>query len=404
MIHSNYLFKNMKNLPPTLILSLSATGLAVARALAVHDVEIYGTDSQFSIGRFSRLIRKPFWGWYSQCDGLLLRNLIQFSSEQRLKPVLIPTDDKFMEFVSKYYHRLKKHFFLQGSLNPTTCRKFINKREFYKLCDLHQVAHPRTLFLTGNETADEILAGFQFPLILKPNIIHHWKKRLQGRKVILIEDKTALKRILNEYRNYLCEMILQEVITGPESNIFIHKGYFNRDGQVLCSFTGRKLRQYPVNFGSGCLVESAPAEEIAHMSVDFLSKLKMHGVCGSEFKYDPVEANFKIIEINIRPQLWDDLMRVANKELLWIAYRDLIGLDVPRDNNQVFGVKWSYLTRDLGSALWHIRKKNISLSGFLQSYKRIRTDAIIDPTDVLLLLRIPLYTFYQIYYYYFHKT
>jgi len=167
----------------------------------------------------------------------------------------------------------------------------------------------------------------------------------------------------------------------------------------MSAFTGRKIRQYPPNFGSACLAESMPNEEVERISVEFLEAVKFHGLCGSEFKYDKRDRMYKMIEINIRPQLWEDLTRIAEKEIVWTSYCDMAGLTVSNDREQKHGVKWVYLTRDIFSALWQVRKNNMSIKKWINSYRGVKADAIIDFSDLKMLLYLPVYTLVQVFKY-----
>ncbi len=389
----------MKNLPSVLILSLSATGVAVARAFASHNVRVYGTDHQFAAGIFSKFINRPFFGYKVRLDENLLENMIAFSKKQSLKPVLFPSDDRFIEFVSNNYDELNNHFIMQKSLAPDVSKTFLNKNKFYELCDKHNVMYPKSFFLNGDETVEDVMEHVSFPMILKPYLIHKWKKRLHGNKVILIKNAHELKDVLSKWRNDLQHMMIQEVIGGKESDIWIFKGYFDENGRVLCSFTGRKLRQYPPVFGSASLAESVSNSELNKTSVDFLTSLRFHGLCGAEFKFDRSDGAYKMIEVNIRPQLWDDLMRIAGKEIIWTAYCDMIG-DKASESEQKYDIKWIYLTRDILSAFWHIRKNNLSFPEYIKSYKGLRTEAFFDIRDIKTFFGVPVDSLCQFYKYY----
>lgn len=390
----------MNDLPVALVLSLSASGVAVARSLAAHKVSVYGADHQFAAGLFSRYIKKPNFGYQVALDNNFLENLIIFAEAKKLKPVLLPSDDRFMEFVSHHYDILKEHFILQESLKPDVCQLFLDKKIFYELCGQHNIKYPKTAFITGQESVGDIIHKIRFPMILKPHIIHKWKRKLRGQKVIMIRNKEELEIVLNQWRDNLEHMVIQEVIEGKESDIWIFKGYFNQHGEIIDFFTGRKLRQYPPGFGSASLAESASNDKIAEISIDFLTQLKFQGLCGTELKYDHRDNEYKIIEINIRPQLWDDLMRVAGKEILWVAYCDMTGNEITVRSNQMNGIKWGYLTRDILSALWHMEKNNLLFSEWIKSYRKLHSEALFDIKDLKMFLGIPLYTFYQFYRYY----
>lgn len=390
----------MNDYPPVLNLSLTATGIAVARILARRGVKVYGTDTNvFSIGRFSKYVRKPDFGYKTDINSDLLEKLARFSKKFNLKPVLIVSSDDFIEYVSENYNVLKEFYSIQESLSPEISKNFLNKKDFYKLCEKHKVSYPKTLTLTGEESLEEITENLRFPMIVKPNLIHKWKKYLKGNKVLLINNKKELKGVLKKEKNLLIDSLLQEVIPGPDENIFIFKVYFGKDGELKASYTARKIRQYPPYFGSFSLVETIENKEVKKLSIDFLKKIRFKGLCGTEFKYDPRDNDYKIIEINIRPQLWEGAMKVSNAEIVWYAYCDLTGLNTPKDILQKNQVKFSYLLRDVYSAYLMIRDGNLTVGDWFKSYKNLKGDALIDFREWKLMLWLPVYVASELYQY-----
>ena len=391
--------KNQK-LPPALVLDLSATGVAVARILAAHGVTVYGAEARVdSIGNYSKYIREPSFGYHIELNDDLLDRLIEFSRLCDTLPVLIPADDLYIEFIGNHYDVLSNYYLMQSSLSPDISPQYLNKKDFYHLCEEYGVPYPKTIFAEGSENIQEVLEKLRFPIILKPNLIHKWKKYLKGKKVMLVETKKELEDIFLNHKEILKDSMLQEVIPGAEDQLYLYKGYFSKDGKVLSSFTGRKIRQYPPDFGSASLAESLPNKDVEKFSIDFLEAAKFHGLCGSEFKYDERDNEYKMIEINIRPQLWEDLTRIADKQLVWTAYCDLAGIEMPEDRPQRNGVKWVYSTRDLFSALHQVRSGNVSFKEWIISYRGTRADALIDFSDFRMLLQLPVYTLIQVYKY-----
>jgi len=369
---------------PVLVLGLSATGLAVARILGSHGVKVYGTDtSSFQVARFSKYIRKPPFGFKVEMNSNFVKELISFAQKFRLKPVLIPTTDEFIEFVSQNFYILSDYYVIQESLSPEICPRFLSKLEFYKLCKEYGVPHPKTCFLTGKEDVETLIKMLRFPIIIKPHFIHKWRKFLKGRKVILINNKDELKEIFNKGRELLHDSIVQEVVPGPDSNIYIFKGYFDRNSSPQACFVARKIRQFPPYFGSFSLAETIENEEVKKLSIQFLRKVRFKGLCGTEFKYDPRDKTYKIIEINIRPQLWEGITQVSECEVLWVAYNDLIGNKIEQNQKQINGIKFSYLSRDFLSAIIMLKDGKLSLKEWLTSYSKIKGDAIISFKDPL---------------------
>ena len=244
---------------------------------------------------------------------------------------------------------------------------------------------------------NNILAEIRFPFIIKPDLIHRWKKKLHGNKVLLVSTAEDFKQVVDKYDGILSQSTIQEVIPGPESNIFLFKGYFSEaTGECIADFTGQKIRQVPINFGSGSFVKSIINEEVREISKAFLKSCNFRGLCGSEFKYDNRDGKYKMIEVNIRPQLWEDLTRVSLRDVLWYAYADLVGLpdvSVPEQKN---GKSWSYFLRDITTTLELKKRTGLSIIDWLTSYKYLSTDAILDMQDPFATLIAPFLTVKQV--------
>jgi|GEM_PF-3055665 D-aspartate ligase len=383
--------------PPVVVLGLSATGLAVGRIFSARGVKVYGTDREKGrIGRYSKYINKPPFGYLANPE-TLLDDLIAFANYLKIKPVLFPADDAFIEFINQHVSALKKYYLFQSSYERSKVDAFLNKKNFYQLCEQHGVAVPRSLYLNGNETIENILKKIRLPFIIKPDLIHLWKKKFHGKKVILIETVEEFEKIINQYDGILPRSTIQEVIPGPESNIYLFKGYFKEDtGDCIADFTGQKIRQVPVNFGSGSLVKSVANDEVRKISIAFLKSCEFKGLCGSEFKYDDRDKTYKMIEVNIRAQLWEDLTRVALRDVLWYAYTDLVGLPFDPIPEQKYGVTWSYMLRDFSTVFYFIKSTKYSLIDWVGSYRYLSTDAVLDIKDPLLTIAAPVQTFIQV--------
>ena len=389
--------------PPVIIGVGPGTGLAVARSLGGKGVTVYAMDlGKFSPARYSKFTKKPPWGYTTSVDEQLLSNLIKFAKSMDKKPVLIPTTDSLIEFLWKNHNELSKYFDYWEIYSHEMSIKLLNKKDFYKICDKFGIDYPKVIFMDEESDVNRIYRKLRFPIIIKPYFIHKWKKLLRGQKVILAKDANEFHKFLStpKFERLLLESMVQEVIPGPESNIYVVKVYLSKSGEIKEFFSGRKLRQYPPNFGSGSLVESYFNKEVVDKSIEFFTKLGINGLGGTEFKYDHRDKKYKMIEVNMRPQLWDDIMRVTGKDLIWYGYCDLVGLNCKSMQKQIYGYKWVYLTRDVISALWFIKHGEMSIKDWLNSYKDVKTFAVLDLKDPGTILGTVLYTFYQFFEYF----
>jgi predicted ATP-grasp superfamily ATP-dependent carboligase len=105
-----------------------------------------------------------------------------------------------------------------------------------------------------------------------------------------------------------------------------------------------------------------------------------------EFKQDPRNGEFKILDVNPRVWGWHTLSRRAGVDfphLLWLLMHDQT---VPVAHGRS-GVRWMHTTADVPVALQDILKGRLSFRSYLRSFQRPRESAMFawdDPAPGLL--------------------
>lgn len=384
---------------PAVVLTVSPTGLAVARSLAPRGVRVWGVDSnRREIGHSSRwLARDPRFA-YLPAGPELLEQLLVFGAEQLRPPVLFVAGDPYIDFVAEHHQRLRERFVLMDSMRPEVASLFVNKRTFYEACLAKGIAMPATFFPRNEAEARTAAAALRYPAIVKPSLGHLFRVRMRGEKLVEVHDGDTLLEWWKRFRDWGGDSVLQEVIVGPEANIFVAAVYMDGALQPRSLLTARKSRQYPPNFGSGSYMEACWSQEIADLSIDLLRKLGYRGVCGTEFKWDPRDRAWKLIEVNPRPTLWYSLCRAAGVDVIWDAYCDLTGQPNPvHIHCQDDGMRWQLLVRDLLSS-WHfLRRGELSFRDLLRTTldPRRKDEAMLSWRDPGTLLALPINTFWK---------
>lgn len=345
-----------KDYPLVVVLGLSPTGLYAVRELARAGFQILGVTHESSCATASNYLSHPDRFWQINDDRKLLERLIDVGSTEIRRPILLPTSDRYIEFLVDNFMALTKVFIVQNSYDPDFVFDLLEKGRFYKLCAEHAVPAPGIWHPESRDDLMSLAETIPFPCILKPKLIHLAVEFLRGKKVLLANNRDEFLSMTKILPEDVGGWLVQEVIPGPESNIFLLAGYFNNNSEPVEIFTARKLRQYPPGFGSASLVESEMNTEIKNASVTFLRKIGFKGVCGTEFKYDPRDGRLKIIEINPRPTLWFHLSHAAGKRVVETACRDMIGLPVESSPPQKNGVLWRYVLKDFYSELYYFLK------------------------------------------------
>ena len=379
------------------VLTLSPTGLSIARSLAPRGVHVYGVDSvRYEIGHFSRWIRNDRRFSYLPAGSELLDALIRFGSAQRLKPVIFLAGDPYIDFVAQNRERLEEHYIMPASMCTEVSSVFLHKESFYTRCRELNIDIPATFFPKTEAEAVDASRKLRYPAIVKPALGHAVRKRLRGRKLVEVGNADETIVWWRRLRNSGDSPVLQELIEGPESNITVAGLYMDSVLQCRSVFTATKNRQYPPMYGSGSYMESKWLPRIAELSIDASRRLGYTGVCGTEYKWDPRDGRWKLIEINCRPTLWFALTRAAGVDVIWDAYCDLVGKPNPvHIGTQNETVRWQLLVRDIVSALRLLKSGQLTKREFLRTVidPHKKEYAIISLHDVKATLAYPLDTF-----------
>jgi D-aspartate ligase len=180
-----------------------------------------------------------------------------------------------------------------------------------------RTAHPAS---AGEARAAAELIGF--PVLVKPSSTEGFKRRF-GKQAFRCETAAEVERAYAEGEPY--GPMVQEVIPGGDDELYTLGSYLSRDGEALGLFCGRKLRQTPPGVGTCRVGEALWIDEVVEQGLTLLSALAFHGLSQVEFKRDPRDGAYKLMEVNPRLFQWHGLAAACGVDLPLIAYRDLTG-------------------------------------------------------------------------------
>jgi predicted ATP-grasp superfamily ATP-dependent carboligase len=119
--------------------------------------------------------------------------------------------------------------------------------------------------------------------------------------------------------------MVQELIPGRDDELYTLGSYLDASGTALGLFSGRKLRQTPPNVGTCRVGEAVWVQEVVDAGLRLLAAVGFRGLSQVEFKRDPRDGRFKLMEINPRLFQWHGLAAACGVDLPAIAYWDLLG-------------------------------------------------------------------------------
>jgi predicted ATP-grasp superfamily ATP-dependent carboligase len=358
----------------------------VIRNLRKHDIDVISLGSSPLVSacftRYTRCIRlsqDP-----TDAPDLWLDRLRDIARRYGARPVLFPTSDATVAFLAEHRDELSDICIYRGP-KPCIAAKIIDKGALHEAALRLGFLVPRTHIIRKYGDLDTIPCSFCFPCIIKPSQSHIWRKLNKPGKAIIVHDQADLRRQIISLMDVLSRipLLAQEIIPGPESNLIYLVAYLTRQSQPLALFTARKLRQCPVDFGTGSLVISEVHPRAMELGIKLLQGLRYEGLAGVEFKEDQRDGELRLVEINPRASLLGEIAVGCGVEFPYIAYCDMVGLPVEHPLPYKTGVKWIGFAWDLFSFLEYRRRGEMTVWQWIRSLRGKKVHAYWKWSDPL---------------------
>ena len=385
--------RNM-NKPVACVLGSYITGLGVIRSLGRRGIPIIGLDNDpRQIGFFSRYCIGVACPHPKNNEKEYVDFLMTLGEKLHERGVLIPTTDKEIPAILKNRGKLEKYYrFPMARLEVT--EKILNKISFYKTLEKLDIPFPKTYFPNNVSEVKEISNEIRYPCIVKPAYSSYFKIDFQT-KLFLTENREKLIRCYERARAKNHEVMVQEIIPGEASNMYGFNAYFDQRFKSKGIFMYRRIREWPHMFGNGCLIESVTVPELKDIITPLIKSIRYYGIVDAEFKKDPRDDMFKLLEINARPWMENSLPTRCGINLSYMAYMDAIGKDVENANMGREGVKWLFIFDDIMSARKNMAKGKLTVYEWIKSFHGEKEYAIFtwnDPLPFLVFLIKSCYT------------
>ena len=263
----------------------------------------------------------------------------------RTPPVLFCVDDEDLFLSLKRQKEFGEVYRLPLSPWDIT-GKIVNKGSFYKILGENGFPIPWTVFVSSLEELAARKGELEFPCILKPTYSTAFRQTFDV-KAKRFDDFDSLYAYAGEVMDAGIEFLIQEFIPGGAERLLTYVAYSGEGGEVIASFCGRKVHQFPPDFGTCRLGESIDHPELERLGRSLLKIFKYRGISLTEFKMDST-GRLKAIELNPRPGDWPErLAQLSGANVVLTAYRDTLGLPVRESRAFRFGLKWANLSEDL---------------------------------------------------------
>jgi D-aspartate ligase len=372
-----------------IVIGADYRGLGMVRSLGRHGIPVVVVqDGDDVLARCSRYAAEAF-RLEGETDSQRVEFLLNLADEAQLEGwMLFPTGDETAALLARHQAALSERFAL--TTPPwEVLRWAYDKRLTYELAGEIGIPYPRTWYPTAAAEASGL--GIAFPAIIKPAVKKDFN-RLTLAKAWRVDNGTEFCHRLAEARALVDpELIMvQELVPGGGESQFSYAALCDA-GEAVVSVVARRTRQYPMDFGrASTYVESVERREVVEPSVRLLRQIDFTGLVEIEYKQDPRDGQFKLLDMNPRAWGWHTLGRRAGIDFTYLAWRLSRGEHVPHLQG-VPGLRWLRLSTDLPTSVREIATGKLSARDYVRSVRGPIESAIFATDDLLPgVLELPL--------------
>jgi predicted ATP-grasp superfamily ATP-dependent carboligase len=352
--------------------------MALARSLRGAGLRVWLVTDQTSCASFSSAVGKVI-RWEGAHHPHAIDLLEDIARANTLAgSILIPAADPEVRLVAEAHERLSSTFTVMTT-DWEQLRWACDKALAYQRAKDLGLGVPRVYERAVLDDPD--LTGLRYPLVLKPSMRLHMN-RFTADRGWRVDDRDSFRE---RYRA-ACELvgaeqvIAQQMIPGGGENQFSYAGLWN-SGEPVTSLTARRLRQYPVEFGStSTYVATAHLPEVSAAAETFLRSIRHHGLVEMEFKRDPRDNVLKLLDVNPRPWNWLALAGAAGIDLGAAIASTASNQPVLKANARA-GIAWIFVSRDVVAAAQSGQLHPKAILGYAATWARVRRCACFSWAD-----------------------
>jgi len=294
--------------------------------------------------------------------------------------VVFACNDSALEFLADNRDALLAHYLLVDS-EPGLQRALLDKKETLALARQAGVPAPNFWSIKDASDVEGIRDEIRFPVMVKPLHSHKFN-RIFGRKLFIVEsgfDAVAEKiRLSHEHG---MEVMVVEMIPGPDSLSASYNTYIDSAGNSLYHFTKHIIRRFPVNRGGACYNLTEWLPEVAELGQKFFKGIGFKGIGNVEFKRDLRDGRLKIIESNARFVAAHELFVRSGAPSDFLVYCHLTKQPLPDLSNYKQFMRMWYPVRDFLAYRELNRRGQLSFGGWLRSIMHPQVFPVLSLSD-----------------------
>jgi len=354
-------------------------GLGIVRSLGRQGVPICVIDDEISIARYSRYTTHAVKVKNLLDEQRTVDAMLDIGQRLGLEGwVLYPTRDETVAAFARYLPQLKEYFRVPTP-NWSIVRWAWDKRNTYHLAQKLAIPIPQTWYPGNLKELKEIEA--EPPLVIKPAIKEHFfyktkakAWRVNSRLELVERWKQAAALVGSD------EVMVQELIPGDGGQQFSYCAFF-KDGCAIGSMVAQRRRQHPPEFGrASTFVETIDLPVLETFSELILQAIDYYGLVEVEYKLDPRDNQYKLLDVNARTWGYHSLGAQAGVDFPYLLFVDQCGEPAKPSRAQA-GVRWVRLVTDFPTGVLEILNGNLDWRTYFESLHGFHVESVFSLED-----------------------
>lgn len=355
--------------------------LGLIRSLGRHDIPVWHLEESASTATTSRFVDRRFPWPADALEEHQLGYLLDLHRDYGLAGwTIFPTSDESAALVARHHDALGERFLL--TTPPWDAMRWAyDKRLTHDLASETGVAFPLTHIPRDRDELATL--DCPFPMILKPAVKPEWS-RLTTAKAWRVDTRDELIARYDEATAIVPadEIMIQELIPGGGESQFSFAALCE-NGRPLAWAVARRTRQLPLDFGRfSTFVETIDHPAVEELSRRLLTAIGYTGLIELEYKQDPRNGAYKLLDLNGRIWAWHTLGRRAGVDFSYLQWQHLHGESIPETRAR-YGVRWMRGLTDVPAATQAIWNGTLRPLAYLGSFRPPIEFAIFAPDDPL---------------------
>jgi D-aspartate ligase len=367
--------------PGAIVVGGDYQGLGIVRSLGTRGVPVCVIDDERSIARYSRYATHAVACDDLRDEGRTVGTVLAAGRRLGLHGwVLYPTRDETVAAFARHRSALREHFRV-----PTpswdVVRRAWDKRETYALAADLGISVPRTWYPShAGELANVDGAP---PFAVKPAIKEHFVYATKSKAwradttAELAERFEAAAEIVEPG-----EVMIQELIPGGGEQQFAYCAFF-KQGRPVAKMVVQRSRQHPPEFGrASTYVQTVDVPLLEELSERFLRAIGYYGLIELEYKLDPRDGRYKLLDVNARTWGYHTLGARAGVDFPYLVYADQAG-EAIEPSRATTGIRWVRLATDLPTAAVEFVHGRLDWRTYGRSLRNSNVESVFSRRDPL---------------------